>query len=44
MRRYIPQSRGFYLDAPVGQLADEAALLRLDALGEIGNSTRVTAA
>lgn len=43
VRRYILQSRGFYLDAPPGQLADEAATLRLDAPGEIGISTRVTA-
>src|SRR4029453_5362155 len=28
VRRYILQSRGFYLDAPGGQLADEAANLR----------------
>ena len=44
VRRYILQSRGFYLDAPAGQLADEAATLRHDAPGEIGASTRVTAA
>jgi nucleoside-diphosphate-sugar epimerase len=44
VRRYILQSRGFYLDAPAGQLADESARLRLDAPGEIGASTRVTAA
>jgi nucleoside-diphosphate-sugar epimerase len=43
VRRYILQSRGFYLDAPPGRLADEAATLRLDAPGEIGISTRVTA-
>ena len=44
VRRYVLQSRGFYLDAPAGQLADEAATLRRDAPGELGNSTRVTAA
>jgi len=43
VRRYILQSRGFYLDAPPGGLADETATLRLDAPGEIGISTRVTA-
>ena len=41
--RYIIQSRGFYLDAPQGQLADETAKLRYDAPGEIGKSARVTA-
>ena len=44
VRRYIQQSRGFFLDAPAGQLADEAAALRRDAPGEIGKSTRVTSA
>ncbi|GAB2902567.1 NAD(P)-dependent oxidoreductase [Paraburkholderia jirisanensis] len=38
--RYIMQSRGFYLDAPEGALADEAARLRYDAPGEIGDSAR----
>lgn len=38
--RYIVQSRGFYLDARAGQLADETARLRYDAPGEIGESTR----
>jgi 2-alkyl-3-oxoalkanoate reductase len=38
--RYIMQSRGFYLDAPAGQLADETARLRYDAPGEIGDSAR----
>lgn len=38
--RYILQSRGFYLEAPAGQLADETAKLRYDAPGEIGESTR----
>jgi len=40
--RYIVQSRGFYLDAPDGQLADETAKLRYDAPGEIGKSARAT--
>jgi 2-alkyl-3-oxoalkanoate reductase len=40
--RYIMQSRGFYLDAPEGQLADETAKLRYDAPGEIGKSARAT--
>ncbi|KWF71286.1 dTDP-4-dehydrorhamnose reductase [Burkholderia pseudomultivorans] len=38
--RYIMQSRGFYLDAPDGALADETAPLRYDAPGEIGESAR----
>lgn len=38
--RYIAQSRGFFLNAPTGQLADESARLRYDAPGEIGKSTR----
>src|SRR3546814_2481833 len=42
--RYIMQSRGFYLDAPSGQLADETATLRYDAPGPIGESTRVMGA
>ncbi|WEX86534.1 NAD(P)-dependent oxidoreductase [Sinorhizobium garamanticum] len=40
VRRYIMQSRGFYLEAPAGELADETARLRYDAPGEIGESTR----
>jgi nucleoside-diphosphate-sugar epimerase len=40
VRRYIVQSRGFYLDAPAGQLAGEAAKLRYDAPGDIGESAR----
>jgi nucleoside-diphosphate-sugar epimerase len=40
--RYIIQSRGFYLDAAEGQLADETAKLRYDAPGEIGRSARAT--
>ena len=42
--RYIVQSRGFYLDAPAGRLADETARLRYDAPGEIGESARVIGA
>ena len=38
--RYIVQSRGFYLNAPMGQLADESARLRYDAPGRIGESAR----
>jgi 2-alkyl-3-oxoalkanoate reductase len=38
--RYILQSKGFYLDAPAGQLADETAKLRYDAPGAIGESSR----
>jgi nucleoside-diphosphate-sugar epimerase len=40
--RYIVQSRGFYLDAPAGQLGDETARLRYDAPGALGESTRTT--
>ena len=40
--RYVMQSRGFFLDAPEGQLADEAAKFRYDAPGEIGKSARVS--
>jgi nucleoside-diphosphate-sugar epimerase len=42
--RYILQSKGFYLDAPAGQLADESAKLRYDAPGAIGESTRTLGA
>lgn len=38
--RYIIQSRGFYLAAPEGQLADETAKLRYDAPGEVGKAAR----
>lgn len=38
--RFIMQSRGFYLDAPAGTLADENARLRRGAPGEIGDSAR----
>lgn len=38
--RYILQSKGFYLDAPVGQLANEKAKLRYDAPGAIGEAAR----
>jgi nucleoside-diphosphate-sugar epimerase len=40
--RYMMQSRGFFLDAPKGQLADEASKLRSDAPGEVGTSMRVS--
>ncbi|WP_334150703.1 NAD-dependent epimerase/dehydratase family protein [Hyphomicrobium sp.] len=42
--RYILQSRGFYLDAPVGQVANETARLRYNAPGPIGESTRTMGA
>ncbi|WP_454752712.1 NAD-dependent epimerase/dehydratase family protein [Cupriavidus necator] len=44
VKRYVVQSRGFYLDAPSGSLADETARLRVDAPGEIGESARVIGA
>ncbi|MCM5691741.1 NAD(P)-dependent oxidoreductase [Sinorhizobium meliloti] len=44
VRRYIMQSRGFYLEALAGGLADETARLRYDAPGEIGESTRTIGA
>ncbi|HZV63206.1 MAG TPA: NAD(P)-dependent oxidoreductase [Methylophilaceae bacterium] len=40
--RFIVQSRGFYLNAPAGQLADETAKLRYDAPGEVGKSAHAT--
>ena len=42
--RYIMQSRGFFLDAPSGRLADETARFRYDAPGPVGESTRVIGA
>lgn len=42
--RYILQSKGFYLDAPAGELAHESAKLRCDAPGVIGESTRAMGA
>ncbi|AWI62515.1 NAD-dependent epimerase/dehydratase family protein [Sinorhizobium fredii] len=42
--RYIMQSRGFFLKAPAGELADETARLRYDAPGEVGESTRTIGA
>lgn len=42
--RYLLQSRGFYLEAPSGQLADETAPLRFDAPGPIGEGTRTLGA
>lgn len=44
VRRYIMQSRGFFLDAAAGQLADETARLRYDAPGPVGEGTRVIGA
>lgn len=41
VRRYIMQSRAFFLEAPLGSLADETARLRLDAPGPVGESTEV---
>ncbi|MBV6885457.1 NAD-dependent epimerase/dehydratase family protein [Xanthomonas euvesicatoria] len=38
--RFVMQSRGFYLDAPMGRLADESARLRVDAPGEVGRSAK----
>jgi nucleoside-diphosphate-sugar epimerase len=38
--RYVIQSRGFYLDAPEGQLADETAKLRYGAPGPVGDAAR----
>ncbi|AMB87976.1 dTDP-4-dehydrorhamnose reductase [Pseudomonas agarici] len=43
VRRYIVQSRGFYLNAEPGKLADESAELRGEAPGEVGASARVFA-
>lgn len=42
VKRFIVQSRGFYLHAPTGQLADESAQFRYDAPGEVGNSAQAT--
>jgi len=42
--RYILQSKGFYLDAPAGHLAQEDAKLRYDAPGAIGESARTMGA
>jgi nucleoside-diphosphate-sugar epimerase len=44
VRRYILQSKGFYLDAPAGQRAHESAKLRYDAPGAIGESARTMGA
>ncbi|AOB30387.1 dTDP-4-dehydrorhamnose reductase [Bordetella sp. H567] len=40
-KRYIMQSRGFFLEGAGGQLADESARMRSDAPGVVGDSTRV---
>src|SRR5215468_10065589 len=42
--RYILQSKGFYLDAPAGQLAHETAKLRYDAPDVIGEAARTMGA
>lgn len=42
--RLIVQSRGFFLDAPAGQLADETAGFRHNAPGEVGVSAWATGA
>jgi nucleoside-diphosphate-sugar epimerase len=42
VKRFIVQSRGFYLNSPAGQLADETAGFRHDAPGEVGHSARAT--
>ena len=42
--RYILQSKGFYLEAPAGQLAPESAKLRYDAPGVVGESARTMGA
>lgn len=44
VKRFVIQSKGFYLEAPQGKLADEKARLRYDAPGEIGHSARVIGA
>ena len=41
VRRYMVQSRAFYLEAGHGMLADETAKLRTSAPGEIGKSCQV---
>src|SRR5262245_40937028 len=42
--RYILQSKGFYLEAPTGQLAHESAKLQYDAPGAVGDSARTMGA
>lgn len=42
VKRFITQSRGFYLNAAAGCLADESAKLRYDAPGEVGKSAQAT--
>jgi nucleoside-diphosphate-sugar epimerase len=42
VKRYVMQSRGFYLDAAPGELADERAKLRDGAPGPIGEAARST--
>jgi nucleoside-diphosphate-sugar epimerase len=43
VKRFVLQSRGFYLDAPAGRLADETARFRSDAPGEVGHAARAMA-
>lgn len=43
VQRFVLQSRGFYLDAPEGRLADETARFRSDAPGEVGTAARAMA-
>lgn len=43
VRRYMMQSRGFYLDAREGELADENAALDKQAPGVVGDSARAIA-
>lgn len=40
VKRYVMQSRGFFLDAPPGRLADESAKQRYQAPGVIGDEAR----
>jgi hypothetical protein len=42
VKRYVMESRGFYLDATQGNLADERVKLRYDDPSEIGESARVS--
>lgn len=42
--RYVLQSKGFYADAPAGELADEGAKLRYDAPGAVGEAARAMGA
>jgi nucleoside-diphosphate-sugar epimerase len=44
VKRFISQSRGFFLNSNEGFLGDESAKLRDDAPGEVGKSARATSA